>query len=56
MITKEDVEYVAGLARLELTEEEKEEFAKPLAIYWNMCSGLRMWIPVLCRQPPTYCR
>ncbi|MGI6702940.1 MAG: Asp-tRNA(Asn)/Glu-tRNA(Gln) amidotransferase subunit GatC [Clostridia bacterium] len=30
MITKEDVEYVAGLARLELTEEEKEEFAKTL--------------------------
>ncbi len=30
MITKKDVEYVANLARLELTEEEKEKFTKQL--------------------------
>ncbi|MDD2573367.1 MAG: Asp-tRNA(Asn)/Glu-tRNA(Gln) amidotransferase subunit GatC [Bacillota bacterium] len=30
MITKEDVEYVAGLARLELSGQEKEEFTKTL--------------------------
>ncbi len=30
MITKKDVEYVAALARLEFSEEEKEEFKKTL--------------------------
>jgi len=30
MIGKEDVEYVAWLARLELTEEEKERFTRQL--------------------------
>jgi len=30
MITKKDVEYVAGLARLEFTEEEKEMYTKTL--------------------------
>lgn len=30
MITKEDVEHVARLARLELTEEEKEKFTHQL--------------------------
>lgn len=30
MITKKDVEYVAGLARLEFSEEEKENFTKTL--------------------------
>ena len=30
MIGKEDVEYVAWLARLELTEEEKERFTRRL--------------------------
>jgi len=31
MITKKDVEYVANLARLELSEEEKEKFTKQLS-------------------------
>lgn len=30
MITKKDVEYVAALARLEFTEDEKEELTKTL--------------------------
>lgn len=30
MITKKDVEYVAGLARLEFAEEEKEMYTKTL--------------------------
>ena len=30
MINKEEVEYVAKLAHIELTEEEKEKFAKEL--------------------------
>ncbi len=30
MITKKDVEYVAGLARLEFSEEEKERLVKTL--------------------------
>ncbi len=30
MITKKDVEYVAGLAKLEFTEDEKEVFTKTL--------------------------
>ena len=31
MITKKEVEYVARLARLRLTEEEKEKYTKQLA-------------------------
>ena len=31
MITKKEVEYVARLARLKLTEEEKEKYTKQLA-------------------------
>ena len=30
MISKKDVEYVAGLARLEFSEEEKERYTKTL--------------------------
>jgi len=30
-ITKKDVEYIAHLSRLEITEEEKEEYAKQLS-------------------------
>ena len=30
MITKKEVEYVARLARLKLTEEEKEKYTKQL--------------------------
>lgn len=31
MISKENVEHIAKLARIELTEEEKEKFAKELS-------------------------
>jgi aspartyl-tRNA(Asn)/glutamyl-tRNA(Gln) amidotransferase subunit C len=30
-ITKKDVEYIANLSRLEITEEEKEEYTKQLS-------------------------
>ena len=30
MLTKKEVEHVANLARIELTEEEKEKFTKQL--------------------------
>jgi Asp-tRNA(Asn)/Glu-tRNA(Gln) amidotransferase C subunit len=36
MIDKETVLKVAYLARLELSEEEVEIFAKQLGIFWNL--------------------
>ncbi len=40
MISKEDVEHIAELARIELTEKEKEKFAKDLSSILNYVDKL----------------
>lgn len=40
-ITKKDVEYIADLSRLEITEDEKEEYAKQLSEILERISRLR---------------
>ncbi|MFN3967072.1 MAG: Asp-tRNA(Asn)/Glu-tRNA(Gln) amidotransferase subunit GatC [Endomicrobiia bacterium] len=41
MITKKDVEYVANLARLKLSEEEKEKFTKQLGTILDYMDKLK---------------
>lgn len=40
MITKEDVEHIGWLARIDINEQEKVEFMENLTQYWNTSDSL----------------
>lgn len=40
-LTKDDIDHVAGLARLELTESEKEEFTRDLNAVFGLMEKLK---------------
>ena len=40
-LTKDDIDHVAGLARLELTESEKEEFTRDLNAVFGLMGKLK---------------
>jgi len=54
-LTLAEVNHIAELARLALTDEEKERYREQLSAILDYAAAYRNWTPPASRRPPLCC-